>query len=154
MKKSLQNFLLHSLSVVSLITLCCTSAEAQVWTQMQNISLGGVDYYEGTDRMAYALDMDNRHILEGNPYGDNSASGFPPVVVYGSASIFTYSKDCGVIKTDRLLASDLQHNARFGEAVSLNGDYAIVGAPGADTKGAAYIFKKDNQNNWNEEQSS
>jgi len=59
----------------------------------------------------------------------------------------------------RLTASDPEEKAYFGEAVSISGDYAIVGAgsknelPGNDDEGAAYIFYRDPDNpsnQWNE----
>lgn len=49
----------------------------------------------------------------------------------------------------KLTASDGEICDRFGEAVSISGDYAIIGAPCADVDGhrfygAAYIFKRAN----------
>jgi hypothetical protein len=45
----------------------------------------------------------------------------------------------------RLLPSDFTSNQNFGESISCsaNGEYVVVGAPGADAgNGAAYIFKR------------
>ena len=56
------------------------------------------------------------------------------------------------------MASDKQVDDRFGTAVSLSGDYAIVGAKnedpdGADNAGAAYIYKRDGTTGvWGDEQ--
>lgn len=58
-----------------------------------------------------------------------------------------------VIKT---VASDRGAGDRFGQSVSISGNYAIVGAYGEDAEGgntlanagAAYIFKKNDTGNW------
>ena len=57
---------------------------------------------------------------------------------------------CGLIKQQKILASDKQVGDEFGVRVSLSGDYAIVGAYREDAgisnisnAGAAYIFKRD-----------
>lgn len=38
----------------------------------------------------------------------------------------------------------------FGASISVNGDTAIIGAPGDDNKGSAYIFTRDINNSWNQ----
>lgn len=43
----------------------------------------------------------------------------------------------------RLRAFDANAGAHFGFAVDIDGDYAVVGAPDADTEGKAYIFFRD-----------
>ena len=43
----------------------------------------------------------------------------------------------------RLRAFDATAGAHFGFAVDIAGDYAVVGAPDADTEGKAYVFFKD-----------
>ena len=52
----------------------------------------------------------------------------------------------------KLLAQDGAVDDNFGESVSINGDYAIVGAPDADGaingSGAAYIFHRTGTNSW------
>ncbi len=56
----------------------------------------------------------------------------------------------------KVLASDSEIEDRFGNSVSIYGDYAIVGAyledTGTNNAGAAYIFKKDASGNWLEVQ--
>lgn len=41
---------------------------------------------------------------------------------------------------------------RYGYSVSISGNYAIIGAPGKGTTGAAYIFERDGSGNWTEVQ--
>jgi len=69
----------------------------------------------------------------------------------GAAIIYTKSNDQWT-KTVTLEANDAQINDRFGEAVAIFGNYAIVGAPLADdytvnNNGAAYMFAFQN-NSW------
>jgi len=50
----------------------------------------------------------------------------------------------------KLLASDGAEYDHFGQSVSIDGDYAIIGAPWSDDNGedsgSAYIFKRDGTN--------
>jgi len=84
---------------------------------------------------------------------DNSAIvGLPEYSLHdynkGAANIYTKSNDLWT-KTVTLEASDAQINDRFGDAVAIFGNYAIVGAPFADdytisNTGAAYLFAYQN----------
>ena len=63
----------------------------------------------------------------------------------GAAYIFVRSGTTWTQQA-KLLASDGAATDEFGRSVSIDGDYAIVGAPGEDTKGSssgsAYVFKR------------
>jgi hypothetical protein len=84
--------------------------------------------------LAVALEGDRA--LVGSPF--EGPSGAP----YGAAYVFERS-DAGWHETEHLVASDPQE-ARFGMAVSLDGDAALIGAASARTSsvkgGAAYFF--------------
>jgi hypothetical protein len=58
----------------------------------------------------------------------------------------------------KIIASDGSDNDFFGYSVSINGNYAIVGAPNDDDKGinsgSAYIFERDSNGNWGKEVSN
>jgi len=58
----------------------------------------------------------------------------------GSAYVFKYD---GVswVEEQKLIASDGEVDDVFGWSVSLDGDYALIGAPGNDVGGSAYVFK-------------
>lgn len=83
------------------------------------------------------------------------------VIIIGILLFFTLA-ECGEIlppiplKTESTIfhASDLQGGDFFGTSVSIDGNYAIVGAPYEDTNrndaGAAYIYHYDGSS-WNEE---
>lgn len=83
-------------------------------------------------------------------YGDDCASGN----FCGSAYIFRFN-GTSWIEEQRLTASDAAADDEFGISVSVSGDAAIVGAPGAECGngencGAAYVFRF-NGNVWVEE---
>lgn len=83
-------------------------------------------------------------------WGDECASGD----LCGSAYIFRFNGSSW-IEERRLTASDAAARDYFGTSVSVSGDAAIVGAPGAgcaagDNCGAAYVFRF-NGKDWVEE---
>ncbi|MFK7948125.1 MAG: T9SS type A sorting domain-containing protein [Saprospiraceae bacterium] len=60
-------------------------------------------------------------------------------------------------ETLKAVASDRGQGHFFGHSVSIDGDYAVIGAVKAGTpnnlfgeQGAVYVFEKDNNNNWQE----
>jgi hypothetical protein len=67
----------------------------------------------------------------------------------GSAYIFKRN-GTNWTQEDKILASDGEANDCFGRSVSINGDYAIIGAYGDDDNGflsgSAYIFKRTGTN--------
>ena len=78
----------------------------------------------------------------------------------GAAYIFKNDGSGSWSQVEILHASDLQEGDQFGWSVSIDGNYAIVGAdcerggdgdPAANA-GAAYIFKNDGSGSWNQVQ--
>ena len=68
----------------------------------------------------------------------------------GTAHVFRRS---GTTWTEeqKLTASNRAPWSHFGESVSISGDYAVVGAPLADSRGSAYVFRRSGTT-WTEEQ--
>ena len=58
----------------------------------------------------------------------------------GAAYVFRYDGETWQ-EEDKLLADDAAEDDRFGTAVGLSGSVAVVGAPGANSGGAAYVFE-------------
>lgn len=88
----------------------------------------------------HAVSMNGDYAIVG-AYGENN--------VAGAAYIFqrtgTNSWDAGIM----IASLTPLANGEFGRAVSLSGDYAIVGARGENgVAGAAYIFHKAGTNSW------
>jgi hypothetical protein len=66
-------------------------------------------------------------------------------------SVYVYKSDgSSWNQIEKLTSSDLDYRDYFGDCVSVDGDYAIIGAPGnddnGDSSGSAYIFKRDGPN--------
>jgi len=74
----------------------------------------------------------------------------------GAAYIFSHDETTGWIESQKLLASDGGNGDRFGYAVSMSDDRAIVGAiyhdDNGSNSGAAYIFERDISGYWTETQ--
>jgi len=87
----------------------------------------------------YSVSIDGDYIIIGAPDADGP----------GSAYIF---KNNGLtwIEQQKLTASDGEIWDEFGTSVSIDGDYAVVGAQFDDDIGSAYIFKREGET-WNEE---
>lgn len=59
----------------------------------------------------------------------------------GQGAVYVFSDESGTwTQVDKLLADDGNTNANFGMAMSLDGTTLIVGATGANGRGAAYVF--------------
>ncbi len=75
----------------------------------------------------------------------------------GAAYIFSLDPDSSIwIEQQKLLASDGESDNRFGSAVAIDGEVAVIGAfghfhSGKSGSGSAYVFRYDGSG-WNEEQ--
>mgnify|MGYP003652150590 FL=1 len=94
------------------------------------------------DQLGSSISISGNYAIAGaqfaDPYNRSSA---------GAAYIFERTSTSWIQRAI-LIASDATASDYFGKSVSISGDYAIVGASGADPDsksraGAAYIFKKD-----------
>jgi len=94
----------------------------------------------GSDWFGYSVSVSGNYAIVGAPRDDDKGTRS------GSAYIF-YFDGTNWVQQQKLTASDGTANDVFGCAVSISGDYAIVGAYGDDDKGtdggSAYIFYFD-----------
>ncbi|MBL7046631.1 MAG: PKD domain-containing protein [Candidatus Marinimicrobia bacterium] len=91
------------------------------------------------DYFGYSASISGNYAIVGANNDDDNGSNS------GSAYIFYHAGE-GWIEQSKLTASDGAYSNRFGQSVSISGEYAIVGAPfnqnnGIST-GSAYIFKR------------
>lgn len=90
----------------------------------------------GSNGLGASVSVSGNYVIMGAP-GTNSNTG--AVHIYKWESSSWYSKG-------KLTASDGITGDQFGQSVSIDGDYIVVGAPGHDLtgggEGAAYIFEK------------
>ena len=125
------------------------SGGAEAWGEAKAFTASdGLDM----DLFGYSVSVDGDTALVGASWEDSDG------IDTGAAHLFDRDEGgagaWGELK--RLVASDGPLSYRFGNAVSLDGDIALVGAPGssvaASYSGAVYVFGRDQggPNNWGE----
>ncbi|MHC4158570.1 MAG: NosD domain-containing protein [Planctomycetota bacterium] len=117
------------------------------WNEQAKLTASDANSY---DWFGISVSVDGNYVIVGAHYDDGDRSNS------GSAYIFT-PNDVDPNNWDqqaRLTASDGNVWDLFGKSVSINGNYAIVGAHGDDVNecdlGSAYIFKRDGQS-WSQQ---
>jgi len=107
------------------------------WVDMTETAKLAASDYGSLDYFGNAVSISGDYAIVG-AYGDDD-NGF------SSGSTYLFEKPVGgwvdMTETAKLTASDGASGDDFGTAVSISGDYAIVGAQGQYSK-RAYIFKK------------
>ncbi len=120
------------------------------WNQVQKIV--------ATDRIADArfggsVSVSNQYAIVGAPGEKRDTAGANSLVGAGAAYLFERDGGGNWNQVQKLVASDREFNDEFGSAVSISGDYAIVGAFFEQSgTGAAYLFERDGSGNWTEVQ--
>jgi hypothetical protein len=94
------------------------------------------------DFFGFSVGMTSTHVIAGAYQAD-----MPNVNDQGKAYVYAYNSNQLTLQTV-LLASDAQASDHFGSAVSIYGDYAVVGAPhndvlGYEGMGRAYVFTRN-----------
>lgn len=119
------------------------------WVFQSKVTAGDPDAIDHFGRAVYINDT---HAIVGCSYSDD------PDTYNGSAYIFVNNNGTWTQQA-KLLASDRRRMDRFGAAVGIYGDYAVIGCYGADytlngttytNGGAAYVFHF-NGTTWGEE---
>jgi len=104
------------------------------WTEVQKLRASdGVNY----DYFGLAVCIDGDYAFIGAPHEDDENQG----------SVYVFKRN-GTTWTEvqKLRASDSVEGDDFGFSVSIDGDYALIGALyGDNDRGAAYVFIKGNQ---------
>ena len=119
------------------------------------------------DRAAYdyfgnSVSISGNHAIIGAAYEDEDTLGGNTLDAAGSAYIFERDGNGKWNEEKKLVASDRADHDFFGTSVAISGNYAIVGAiyeaedslgeNTLDNAGSAYIFKREDNGNWNEVQ--
>lgn len=122
-------------------------AGSETWTQEQKLTAADA---EGGDNFGWAVAVDGDVVLVGAGFEDTNGSGA------GAAYIFRHQAG-GWVQEQKLTASDGTPMDRFGHAVDIEGDVAVVGAAQdddlAEYAGSAYVFRRDSASGlWVEEQ--
>lgn len=145
------------LLIISL--LCVISASAQNWAKVQKI-VASDRYDKGVFGGVVAIS--NHYAVIGAIGNSTNTSGGDSLLNAGAAYIFERNTDGNWVEVQKLVASDREADDRFGHAVSICNDYAIVGTRKEDHdaaggnylegSGSAYIFERDMNGNWVEVQ--
>jgi hypothetical protein len=115
----------------------------QTWNQI--VTRTGNDTAPG-DRFGTSVSLSGEYALVGAPFADTEQSN--------SGAAYIFKQDGSTwIQQAKLVAGDRSSNDHFGIAVSLQGDYAVIGAEAGDglvtNSGTAYIFKREGDS-WNQ----
>jgi hypothetical protein len=107
------------------------------WNEEAGLTAGDL---AARDRFGFAVAVSGNTLVVGSPYDDDLGSSS------GAAYVFRYDGATWVEEA-KLLAADLAAGDKFGNAVAIDGDTLVVGAPyhdaGENDSGAAYVFRYD-----------
>jgi len=114
------------------------------WTEEQKLLAS--DRAED-DNFGWSVSLNGDYAFIGSHCDDNENGNYA-----GSVYVFTRSGTTWTQQA-KLMASDGAAYDYFGQAISIDGDYALIGAPfdDDDNKGSVYVFKR-NGTTWTEEQ--
>ncbi|MCI4668809.1 MAG: hypothetical protein MRZ79_11785 [Bacteroidia bacterium] len=133
------------------------------WSHIQRITPDSTDWVTG-DLFGGTVALQGNTLVvgaDGDAVDENLQN-----VVFGAGAVHIYEKDMSGMFTQvqKIVASDREEDASFGQKVAIAGDKILVGAPGESEKvgginlntssfaGAAYLFEKDGMGNWTEVQ--
>lgn len=130
------------------IGICLLTVSTISKTQIQQLTkLLATDRAAG-NQLGGAVAINGNYAVVGAP--DISEGNIP--TSGQCAYVFERSADGKWIQIQKLVASDKASGDNFGQSVSINGNYILIGAPGKDNSiGAAYIFKRNTSGIWAEE---
>ncbi|ETR70241.1 MAG: PKD domain-containing protein [Candidatus Magnetoglobus multicellularis str. Araruama] len=96
---------------------------------------------ERGDRFASAVSIFGDYAVIGSSRDDDNGES--------SGSVYVFIRNGkNWIQHTKLVANDAKKYGDFGTSVCISGDYIIVGATPYNDLGAAYIFVRDENNNW------
>ncbi|MES2396778.1 MAG: T9SS type A sorting domain-containing protein [Bacteroidota bacterium] len=130
-----------------------------VWNQTQKIVSSDRAI---TDRFGISVSINGTYLVVGAYLEDENETGGSTLSNAGSAYIFERDGNNNWVQVKKITSSDRDPNDNFGQSVNIKGNYVIVGAQheAADVQGgniftsagAAYIFKRNGNGNWNQTQ--
>lgn len=118
---------------------------AEDWRQLDAISS---PVAEISSNFGGAVTLDDRNLLVGQRFSSVNGS-----VLQGSAHLYTVSAAGNINLAQTLLASDGAEDDRYGSAVALVDDLAVIGAMRADVdgnewQGVLYVYNQDATGIW------
>ncbi len=129
------------------------------WTEIQKLVASDRAF---NDRFGHSVAIDGNFAIVGAFQEDHDANGTNSFNNSGAAYIFERNALGNWSEKQKIVASDRGERDVFGFSVSINGDYIVVGSRSdgenengmnsLDEAGSAYVFKRDINDNWIEEQ--
>lgn len=114
------------------------------------------------DYFGWSVAITESYALVGSPQDDEDSNNEDSLENAGSVYIFERNADNSWTEVQKIVANQRGKNDEFGESVDLSGNIAIVGSSSEnsdetqinflDDAGSAYIFQKNADNNWIQEQ--
>ena len=142
----------HATSISGMFTLIggYTRNTADIFQRQEDGLWNKISTLSNTDDVensfGCSLSLAGDYALVGAQYDDDNGHQS------GAAYIFSHQEDGTWIETAKLTATDGDNGDYFGNAVSLSGDYALIGACWSDDNGidsgAAYIFQHQEDGSW------
>lgn len=112
------------------------------------------------DDFAYSVSVSGNYAVVGAQNEDEDSSGSNLLVDAGSVYVFEKDGSGNWIEKQKLVPVHRHSGDKFGQSVSINGDYVVVGAylhdrdannqDNKDNAGAAFIFKRAANGVWSE----
>ena len=103
------------------------------WTQQQKLTASD---YAANDEFGWSVSVDGDYAIVGAHKEDGSGTE------RGAAYVF-YRSGSSWTEQQKLIPGDTADGDYFGKSVSIDGEYAIIGAPGKNSdQGFSYIFKR------------
>jgi hypothetical protein len=129
------------------------------WSEAQKIVASD---RASSDIFGSSVSISGNYVIVGAFGEKNDVSGNNAKTYAGSAYIFERDSTGNWNEVQKIVASDREAHDRFGQAVGISGNYAIVGsylekhdASGNNeitSAGSVYIFERDSTGNWSEVQ--
>ena len=129
------------------------------WTEVQKLVASDRSV---NDEFGHSVAISNNFIIVGAWFDAQDTSGGNSLGMAGSAYIFERDSAGNWNQVQKIAASTRGGGDVFGCAVSISGNYALIGAQGEDEDtsemntlveaGSAYIFERDSNGTWNEVQ--
>ncbi|MCP4136562.1 MAG: choice-of-anchor D domain-containing protein [bacterium] len=120
----------------------CYKRNGSSWDLIQKITAADANEW---GCFGHAVAMDGNNLIVG-AYGNNQAGDWAGAVYFYSRSGDSWNL------VNEVIPSGLTEKSKFGVAVDIYGEYAIVGAPALkvsdDTTGAAFIYKYNGSDSW------
>jgi len=132
--------------------------DGNIWNQAQKIVASD---RAADDRFGVSVAIDGDYAIVGAHWEDEDASGENTLNAAGSAYIFEREGNGIWNQVQKIVASDRDPGDAFGESVSINSNYAVVGSKSAQDvgggntlggAGSAYIFGRSDKGTWSQAQ--